>query len=187
MVLPETSTCQDNVGTATEIFTIYRDFIYMVIYSQVKNRSHADDIFQDFFISLVFKPIPQNVKNIKSYLYRAICNDIVDTQRQVERYNAQIHKYQERCNFSINNTEPENALIKDEQRNKMFDLIRGRLTSSQSQAIALRYVTNHTIKEVAEEMGVKSTSVSRYICTGLRRMRQSFKLTRGNDSDNSKQ
>ncbi|MBC8472706.1 MAG: sigma-70 family RNA polymerase sigma factor [Planctomycetes bacterium] len=175
MVLTETSMCQKNVGTATEVFAEYRDFIHMVIYSQVKNKSHADDIFQNFFLSLVSKPIPRNVKNIKSYLYRAICNDIVDTQRQVERYNAQIHKYQERCNFSINKTEPENALIKDEQMNKMFGLIKGRLTSSQSQAIALRYGTNHTIEEVAEKMGVKCKSVSRYICTGLRRMRQSFK------------
>lgn len=175
MLLPETSTYQNNVGTAAEVFAEYKDFIHMVIYSQVKNKSRADDIFQDFFLSLVSKPIPRDVKNIKSYLYRAICNDIVDTQRQVERYNAQIHKYQERCNFSINNTEPENALIRNEQKNKMFDLIKGRLTSSQSQAIALRFGTNHTIKEVAEKMGVKCTSVSRYICTGLRRMRQSFK------------
>ena len=175
MVLPETSTCQNNVGTATEIFAEHKDFIHMVIYSQVKNKSRADDIFQEFFLSLVSKPIPQNVKNIKSYLYRAICNDIVDTQRQVERYHAQIQKYQERYNFSINNTEPENALIRDEQMNKMFGLIRGRLTSSQSQAIALRFGTNRTIREVAEKMGVKCTSVSRYISTGLRRMRQSFK------------
>ena len=175
MVLPETSTYQNNVGTATEVFAEYRDFIHMVIYSQVQNRSHADDIFQDFFLSLVSTPIPQNVKNIKSYLYRAICNDIVDSQRQVERYNVQIHKYQERSNFSINNTEPENALIRDEQMNKMFKLIKGRLTSSQSQAIVLRYGTNHTVKEVAEKMGVKCTSVTRYICTGLKRMRQSLK------------
>ena len=175
MVLPETSTCQNNVGTATEVFAEHRDFIHMVVYSQVKNKSHADDIFQNFFLSLVSTPIPHNVKNIKSYLYRAICNDIVDTQRQAERYNAQIHKYKERCDFSINNTEPENALIREEQLNKMLNLIKGRLTSSQSQAIALRYGTNHTVKEVAEEMGVKCTSVSRYICTGLRRIRQSFK------------
>ena len=176
MVLPQTGTSRNNVGTATKIFTEYRDFIHMVICSQVKNESHADDLFQDFFLSLVSKPIPQNVKNIKSYLYRAISNDIVDTQRQVERQKEKIKKYKERCNFSINKSEPENALIKDEQMNKMFDLIKDRLSSSQSQAITLRYVTNHTIKEVAEKMGVKSTSASRYICTGLRKIRQSFKF-----------
>jgi RNA polymerase sigma factor (sigma-70 family) len=175
MALPETTTCQNNVGTATAVFAEYEDFIHMVIYSQVKNKPHADHIFQDFFISLVSKPIPRNVKNIKSYLYRAICNDIVDNQRQVERYNVQIKNYQERLNFSINNTPPENALIKDEQLNKMFDMIKGRLTSSQSQAIALRFGTDRTVQEIAEKMGVKCTSVSRYICTGLRRMRQYFK------------
>ncbi|NQT03751.1 MAG: sigma-70 family RNA polymerase sigma factor [Planctomycetes bacterium] len=176
MVLSDTINCQNNVGIAAKIVAEYSNFIYMVICSRIKNKSRADDIFQDFFLSLVYKPIPQNVKNIKSYIYRAICNDIVDTQRRTERYNAQIHKYKERCNFSINNTEPENALIKDEQMNKMFDLMKGRLTNSQSQAIALRYRTNHSIKEVAEKMGVKSTSVSRYICTGLRKMRQSLNL-----------
>jgi RNA polymerase sigma factor (sigma-70 family) len=175
MALPEKTTCQDNVGAATEVFAEYKDFIHMVVYSQVQNKSHADDIFQEFFISLISKPIPRNVKNIKSYLYRAICNDIVDTQRQVERYNAQIKKYQERLNFSINNHRPENALIKDEQMKKMFRIINGRLTSSQSQAIVMRYLSNHTVKEIAEKMGVKCTSVSRYICTGLRRIRQSFK------------
>ena len=167
--------CQKNVGLATEVIDEYSDFIYMVICSQVRNKSRVDDIFQDFFLSLVAKPIPHNVKNIKSYLYKAVCNDIVDKQRQVERYKNQIKKYRERCNFSINNSDPENALIKDEQLNRMFDLIKGQLTASQSEAIALRYGTDHTIQEVADEMGVKSTSVSRYICTGLRKMRQSFR------------
>lgn len=176
MVSSKTGKCQKNVGLAAGVIDEYSDFIYMVICTQVKNKSRVDDIFQDFFLSLVAKPIPDNVKNIKSYLYKAICNDIVDTQRQVERYKTQVKKYRERCNFSINNSEPENALIKDEQLNKMFNLIKGQLTSSQSQAIALRYGKNHTVQEIAEEMGVKSTSVSRYICTGLRKMRQSFKL-----------
>ena len=176
MALSQTSDCQKSVGTAAEIVSEYSDFIYMVICSQVKNKSRVDDIFQDFFISLVSKPVPHDVKNIKSYLYRAITNDIVDTQRQLERYREQIKKYRENCDFSINNSLPENALVKEEQMNKMFDLMRGRLTSSQSQAIALRYGTNHTIKEVAMEMGVKSTSVSRYICTGLRKIRKSFSV-----------
>jgi len=176
MTSSKTGKCQKNVSLAAQVIDKYKDFIYMVICTQVKNKSRVDDIFQDFFLSLVAKPIPVNVKNIKSYLYKAICNDIVDKQRQVERYKIQVKKYRERSNFSINNSEPENALIKDEQLNKMFDLIKGQLTSSQSQAIALRYGKNHTVQEIAEQMGVKSTSVSRYICTGLRKMRQSLKV-----------
>jgi RNA polymerase sigma factor (sigma-70 family) len=183
LMVSNNDNCRKNVGVAARIVSEYTDFIYMVICSQVQNKSRVDDIFQNFFISLVFKPVPENVKNIKSYLYKAICNDIVDTQRQSERYREQIKKYRENCDFSINNSQPENALIKEEQLKKMFDFIKGRLTTSQSQAIALRYGTNYTIKEVAKEMGVKSTSVSRYICTGLERIRKSF--SGDNDSDNS--
>ncbi|MBN1806571.1 MAG: sigma-70 family RNA polymerase sigma factor [Sedimentisphaerales bacterium] len=176
MVSTKTRKCQRNIGLAAEVIAEHSDFIYKVISSQVKNKSRVDDIFQDFFLSLVAKPVPDNVKNIKCYLYKAICHDIVDTQRQVERYKNQIKNYREKYDFSINNSDPENALIKDEQLNNMFDLIKGQLTSSQSQAITLRYETDHTIQQVAEKMGVKKTSVSRYICTGLRKMRQSFKL-----------
>ncbi len=176
MVLPNGSKYQNNVGLAAEIFAEYGDFIHMVIFSQVKNKARIDDIFQDFFLSLVRKPIPQDVKNIKGYLYRAITNDIIDATRRVERYWNHVHKYSEYLEHPINKRTPENAFIDVEETNKMFGLIKGRLTNSQYQAMALRYRTDHSIKEVAEKMGIKSTSVSRYISMGLKKIRQSFKL-----------
>ena len=176
MVLPNGSKCRNNVGPAAEIVAEYGGFIHMVIFSQVKNKARVDDIFQDFFLSLVRKPIPQDVKNIKGYLYRAITNDIIDATRRVNKYSYHIHKYHEYPNHSINKRTPENAFIDVEETNKMFGLIKGRLTNSQYQAMALRYRTHHSIKEVAEKMGVKSTSVSRYISIGLKKIRQSLKL-----------
>ena len=176
MVLPDASKCRHNVGHAAEVFAEYGDFIHMVIFSQVKNKARIDDIFQDFFLSLVRKPIPQDVKNIKGYLYRAITNDIIDATRRVNKYSYHMHKYHEYPNHFINRRTPENAFIDVEETNKMFGLIKGRLTNSQYQAMALRYGTDHSIKEVAEKMGVKSTSVSRYISIGLKKIRQSLKL-----------
>ena len=171
MALPDTSKCRNNVGLAAEIFAEYGDFIHMVIFSQVKNKARINDIFQDFFLSLVRKPIPQDVKNIKGYLYRAITNDIIDATRRVERYCNLVHKYSEYLEHPINNKTPENAFIDEEETNKMFRLIKGRLTNSQYQAMALRYRTDHSIKEVAEKMSVKSTSVSRYLSIGLKKIR----------------
>ena len=176
MALPDTSKCRNNVGLAAKIFAEYGDFIHMVIFSQVKNEARTDDIFQDFFLSLVRKPIPQDVKNIKGYLYRAITNDIIDATRRVNKYSYHMHKYHEYPNHSINKRTPENAFINVEETNKMFGLIKGRLTNSQYQAMALRYRTDHSIKEVAKKMGVKSTSVSRYLSIGLKKIRQSLTL-----------
>ena len=176
MELPDVSKSRNNVGPAAEVFAEHGDFIHSVIYSQVKNKAQVDDIFQDFFLFLVYKPIPQNVKNIKGYLYRAITNDIIDATRRVERYSHHMHKYAEHFNHSINKRTPENAFINVEETNKMFEVLKGRLTSSQFQAIALRYKNHYSIKKVAEKMDVKSKSVSRYISIGLRKIRQSLKL-----------
>jgi len=97
-----------------------------------------------------------------------------------------MHKYHEYPNNSINKRTPENAFIEVEEINKMFGLIKGRLKDSQYQAIALRYKSQYNNKEVAEIMGVKRTSVSRYISIGLKKIRQSLKLKGGNDNDRSK-
>jgi len=176
MALPDTSKYRSNVGLAAKIFAEYGDFIHMVIFSQVKNEARTDDIFQDFFLSLVRKPIPQDVKNIKDYLYRAITNDIIDATRRVERYWNHVNKFSEYLELPIYKRTPENAFIDVEETNRMFGLIKRRLTTSQYQAMALRYSTNHSIKEAAKKMGVKSTSVSSYLYIGLKKIRQSFKL-----------
>ena len=172
MALPDTSKCRNNVGLAAEIFAEYGDFIYMVIFSQVKNKARIDDIFQDFFLSLVRKPIPQDVKNIKGYLYRAITNDIIDATRRVERYRNHMHKYSKHLDRPINKRTPEDAFICVEEISKMFELIKGRLRNNEFQAITLRHKDHYNIKDVAKKMDVKRTSVSRYISEGLRKIRK---------------
>ncbi len=81
---------RNNLDLASKVFAEHSDFIRAVIRSQVKNEAQADDIFQDFFLSLVYNPVPKGVKNMKSYLYRAIINDVVDAFRRVETYKAKI-------------------------------------------------------------------------------------------------
>ncbi len=176
MVSPDGSKRRNNVGHAAEIFAEYGDFIHMVIFSQVKNKALIDDIFQDFFLSLVHKPIPQDVKNIKGYLYRAITNDIIDSVRRVERYRDHMHKYSKHLNSPINKRTPEDAFINVEETNKMFELIKGRLRNNEFQAITLRYKSYYSIKNVAKIMGVKCKSVREYTSRGLSKIRQSLKL-----------
>jgi RNA polymerase sigma factor (sigma-70 family) len=168
-----------NVARAAEIFSKYGDFIRTVIYYHVENDAQVDDLFQDFFLSLVSKPIPANIQNVKGYLYKAITNDIVDAVRRIEKYKTRIDKYAECFNYSINNNRPENALIETEQTNKMFRLIEGRLRHSEAQAITLRYRNSYNIKEVAKKMHVNNRTISRYISTGLSKVRQFLTVKRG--------
>ncbi len=166
------SVLPSDVAGAAEIFSEYGDFIRAVIHYEVKDDARSDDLFQDFFLSLVSKPIPAGVQNVKSYLYRAIINDVVDATRRVEKYKNRVNKYANRLNYSINKNTPENALIETEETDKMFKLIEGRLRNSEAQVISLRYRDSYNMKEVAEKMHVNTRTVSRYISTGLSKIRQ---------------
>jgi RNA polymerase sigma factor (sigma-70 family) len=163
---------RNNVDKAHKVFAEHSNFIRAVISRQVKSEDQADDIFQNFFLSLVQKPVPEDVRDVKSYIYKAIINDIVDAARRVERYQALVHRYSEQLNFSAYIIIPETALSIREETDKILELISGRLRRSEFQAITLRYGNCTDTNEVAEKMSVTSGTVRRYISVGLAKVRK---------------
>lgn len=172
MLSGDTESCSGSVSTAYEIFAKHSSFIRAVIGSRVRNKTQADDIFQNFFLSLVHKPVPKDIRDVKSYLYKAIINDTVDAARKVERYQALVHRYSEQLNFYAYTISPENALFVREETDKVLDLIGRQLRKSEFQAITLRYGNSMNINEVAKKMSVNSGTVRRYISVGLTKARK---------------
>ena len=69
------------VRFAAEVFEKHGDQIRAIIHSNVKDKSKEDDIFQEFFVSIVRKPIPSRIQDFYSYIFRAITNDVIDLTR----------------------------------------------------------------------------------------------------------
>ena len=86
------------MNTAATLFMEYGDFIRAVIRCQVKNETKAEDLFQDFFLSLIVNPLPADVGNIKRFLYKAVTNDIINAVQRAENYQKNIFKYSKGCN-----------------------------------------------------------------------------------------
>lgn len=168
----ENTGCEENVHRASEIFAEYGDFIYNVILSKTRDQTITNDLYQDFFLSLVSKPIPEDVKNIKSYLYKSITHDVFDSTRRLQRYRKLMDKYIENSDFPINNTNPANAPIVEDKIEKVLSVVRGCLSPTEAKAITLRYRKGCSNKDIAKRLGVKKDSVSRYICMGLKKIRQ---------------
>jgi RNA polymerase sigma factor (sigma-70 family) len=162
----------NNIAWATEIFALNGDFIRATIRYRIGDEALVDDLYQDFFLSLVARPIPPDVRNVKNYLYRAIINDSFDAVRRVEQYQDRIQRYAKRIENPVNKNRPENALIETEDTEKMFRMIECLLPPSESQAITLKFKNNNSIGEVAKQMAVNKRSVSRYISVGLKKLRQ---------------
>jgi RNA polymerase sigma factor (sigma-70 family) len=165
-----------NVDAAAKIFMEYGDFIRTVIHSKIKDETKIDDLFQDFFLSLVANPLPAGVGNTKRFLYRAITNDIINATQKVENYQHKMLEYAKRLNHSINKKTPEDIVIEEEETNRMFMLIEMRLRRSETRAITFRYRNNYNIKEIAMKMNVSIGCVRNYIYLGLRKIRQLLKL-----------
>lgn len=158
-----------NVDRAGEVFDEYGNFIRLAIRFRVKNEAEAEDLFQDLFVCLVAKPIPEEVRNVKGFLYKLISDTAKDAFRRIDRYQARIHRYAER-NLRIVEDRPETCLMGVEETKKMFDLIERRLPAREAWAVMLRYGYNCNTSEVAEEMKVKLSSVRRYVSAGLKKI-----------------
>ncbi len=160
-----------NVAAAAKIFDNYGDFIRKVIHSQVHDQDRAEDMFQNFFLSLVSNPLSGDIQNTEAYLYKAITNRIADAARMTSRYQNCIHKYAEYYNNPQKRKTPEQAALDMEEINRAFKLIEKRLPRTEAQAVYLQYRYEFSAKKIAEEMGVKSATVRGYVCEGLRRIR----------------
>jgi RNA polymerase sigma factor (sigma-70 family) len=167
---------QEAVRKAAELFAAHGSFIRAVIRFQAKNQFREDDFYQEFFLSLIRKPMPADVRNVKGYLYRAITNDVVDfTRRQGSRQHC-FAEYAQVIRISINKSTPEDAMMLHDERESAFRCLTRQLRQREAEAVTLRYRDNCSIAEIASRMGVDKRTVSRYLSAGLRQLRRDLAI-----------
>jgi len=172
-----TSECAKNVESAFRVFVEHNDFILAVIRAKLGGEADVEDVYQDLFVSFIHKPIPDAVRNVRGYIYKAIAMKTAHAARRAQQYRALLHGYAEQRMFSETDSCAEKTMVDKEEATRALALIEsGYLKRSESRAIALRYMDNDKVGDVAKRMDVEARSVSRYISTGLKRMRSLFKV-----------
>lgn len=160
------------VERAAQIITEYEDFIRLIIHLHINDKNFEEDIFQDFFLSLVANPPPLNSEITKGYIYTAILHDIVDYRRKKYRNIAFTKKYLKKLKKCVNKTDPSDALIIDEEKKRMYKLIKEQSLGREYDAIILRYRDGYSIQRVADKMGLRNASVRKYMSKGLKKVRK---------------
>jgi RNA polymerase sigma factor (sigma-70 family) len=163
---------RERVGLAAEVFDRYGDEIRAIIHFNVKDKSTADDIFQEFFVSIVRRPIPADIDDIKAYLYRVVTNDVIDTSRHTKNCQGHIERYVERRRYRIVQEDPEDVVIQAEEAEKMFRLIESRLPEREAEVVVQRFGNGLSTTDAAERMHVNKRSVSRYLSMAMKKMRR---------------
>lgn len=164
------------VKAAARVIAEHSTFIRNIIHYQADNEFLEEDLFQEFFLSLVRRPLPSDTRDVRKYLYRAITNDVIDAIRQRATRRSYLKKYGQIGQISINKSTPEDALAEVEDQTLVFGRVAGQLRKKEAEAVTLRYRDDYSIAEIAREMGVTKRSVSRYLAAGLRRLRQALAI-----------
>jgi len=174
---------QAGVERAARIFADHGDFIRRIIRYHVPDEAAADDLFQDFFLSLVASDVPADMENIRGYLYKAITNDVADSTRRVKNYRSRVNGYAERVLSHKSVRTPEDLSAVSEQADIVSQLIDRRLSDMEARAVALRYDGHYDISQTAQRLGINPRTASRYISTAIAKIRDFFSLRTGGDDE----
>ncbi len=160
------------VAQAAEIFEKYSLLIHTTIQIYAINQSDTDDIYQDFFLSLIHKPIPPDVSSLPSYIFRAVRNDILDAARQTTAYQYHVLTFAQYSEHPIPLQDPHHILTNEEKKNAILKLIVQKLPPHLAQALLQHYGLGQEICDAARQMNVKKQTFSRYLCVGRKKICQ---------------
>ena len=162
------------------IMSVYEGFIRSVIDHATRNMTDREDIYQEVCLTLLKKDDFSEVQNIEGYLYRIIVNKANEQARRKASADMRLRKYAELKTYRQETADDDEVLIADEAQ-RTIELVRQRLSDTESQAILLRYIKDYDNETAASMMDVKKETFIRYISVGLKRLRNIAKSQEGSE------
>ncbi len=161
-----------NVSRVRRIFKDHGVFLQTIISRRISDQSDADDFFQELFLFIIAKPLPENINSIRGLLYKIVSDRSKDYYRKKDREKRRITGYAKIVEGKDTDSCPETVHIEKEEEERMFDLIRRNLPPKEAQAVVLRYRHGYDNKEISEKMGIVPKSAARYISVGISKIRK---------------
>lgn len=160
------------VQAAAEIFAKYGDQIHAIIQFHVKDSSRTDDLFQDFFVSIVQNPIPPHIEDVETYLYRALTHDFIDVRRRTSNYLDGVQKYAEARKYELTQDDPQSNIMHVEATEQMLRLLEKQLSKREAAVLWHRYGNGLDTADTAKETNMDKRSVTRYLSLARKKIRK---------------
>ena len=165
----------ENLRSAIEIFVEHGKFIQTVIKCHVSDLHLRNDLYHDFFLTLIKRPLPKGLKNTRAYLYRMVCNEINDALRKEKAYRSNLYKHNFEVIRESANSHKYSNHSEIEELTKVFEIVESNLSVHQSNVLKLKFQQKMTNSEIAEKLNVSSASVSVYCSNGLKKLKKIIK------------
>ena len=144
-----------------ELYIMYRQEMYVIAYSILKDLQEAEDIVQEVILKL--KDRIDDIKEVKSKKTRSFLLTIT-RNLAIDEYNKRkrLVQIEERIineNQMIFSEGIEDTIIRTENRKELFELLK-KMNPAYADIISLRYFHEMSISEISEYLGISVNNVS---------------------------
>lgn len=171
----------ESIAQAAELFAAHGDFLLNVFQKELDEQD-ARDLWQNLFLSLVNHPVPNDVLNTRSYLYRAAVNDIIDFKRVKKFKKEKMLEYTEIIRKRGTHISPIRDMIGREALLGALKRIKRDLPRKIGQAVLHKYSNQMNHREIAEKMNIKRQTVNKYLSIGTKMMEQMQDQIKGDEN-----
>ena len=146
-----------------EWFEIYKNPLYGYICSLLRNRSDADDVFQETFVTLLhlgeklFK-----IKYPKTYIYRIARNKAFDLMKKYKK---------EPVSLESLLVEPSEEVFPKWINKEMLNWALGKISEKEKEIIILKIYDQMTFKEIAKVTGSLLPTVAARYLRGMKKLK----------------
>ena len=154
-----------NLKNLANNYSALVDSIFRFIYFRTNSKAIAEDLTQDCFLSVVKYLKENDVDNIKAFLFKTARNKVIDYYRQKGRviYSDDLVMANDKGSSDDFSSRYDIRIIKEK-----LDL----LESGDKEVLAMRYIEEMEIKEIAKAIEKSETAVRVKIFRALRKLRK---------------
>lgn len=149
--------------------------VWQTAYRLLGNRADAEDCFQEAFVSALQFSRRRRVRNFPALLTRLATARAIDLLRRRFRRTNLNSDLAETANVSSPNPGPAQAA----QRQELTDALReslSRLAPREAEAFCLRYLSDMSYREIADELGVTANAAGVLLHRARAKLKESFEL-----------
>ncbi|MEV2909325.1 RNA polymerase sigma factor [Paenibacillus larvae] len=146
-----------------QLMSLYRTYIYQVIYSVLRHPKDAEDITQETFVTIYFSLPHYQGKGLKAWMTRIATNKAIDYKRRAFKKREESTDEMEAVasTFSVHvaaSTDIEETLIRKERKELVVQMMT-QLPPNYRKTVELYYFYDKTYQDIAQEEGISVKTV----------------------------
>jgi len=149
----------------------YRNLVWQTAYRVLGNETDAADCFQEAFISALQVARREQVRNWAALLRRLAITRALDRLRQRRRQAAHFETMPEGVSIPGSDPEPFQRAEAVELSDRLRSVL-AHLPEQQAQVFCLRFLENQSYREIAKQLGIKTSAVGVLLHRARGRLRE---------------